>query len=87
MFDTLWYMTWELFSLDEKNAWWLMMVIVALTMITFIYTNYKNRIAIAKINVDIFEIKNFLIATQTKKKPPLKVRRGRATNFTKRKKK
>ena len=43
------YYTWELFTMDEKNAWWLMMVVFALTCITFIYTNVKMRVHLQKI--------------------------------------
>jgi len=54
-------------------------------LITFIYTNHMNRVAIAKIKVDIFEIKNFLIATQTKKPVRKYVRKTKATNRKKNK--
>tara|TARA_R110002020_G_scaffold28130_4_gene89892 strand:+ start:173 stop:412 length:240 start_codon:yes stop_codon:yes gene_type:complete len=46
--DILYY-TWELFTADEKNAWWLMMVVFACTCITFIYTNVKMRVHLEKI--------------------------------------
>ena len=39
------YYTWEIFTMDEKNAWWLMMVVFSITCITFIYTNVKIRLS------------------------------------------
>ena len=39
------YYTWEIFTMDEKNAWWLMMVVFSVTCITFIYTNVKIRLS------------------------------------------
>jgi len=39
------YYTWEIFTMDEKNAWWLMMVVFSVTCITFIYTNVKIRVS------------------------------------------
>ena len=44
------YYTWELFTMDERNAWWLMMVVFAFTCITFIYTNVKMRVHLKKIS-------------------------------------
>jgi MFS-type transporter involved in bile tolerance (Atg22 family) len=35
--------------MDEKNAWWLMMVVFAITCITFIYTNVKMRVHLQKV--------------------------------------
>ena len=46
--DILYY-TWELFTADEKNAWWLMMVVFAFTCITFIWTNAKMREHLSKL--------------------------------------
>ena len=43
------YYTWELFTMDERNAWWLMMIVFACTCITFIYTNVKMRVHLQKI--------------------------------------
>tara|TARA_Y100001973_G_C5200262_1_gene337134 strand:- start:1378 stop:1617 length:240 start_codon:yes stop_codon:yes gene_type:complete len=43
------YYTWEMFTMDEKNAWWLMMVVFAITCITFIYTNVKMRVHLQKV--------------------------------------
>ena len=43
------YYAWELFTMDEENAWWLMMVVFALTCITFIYTNVRMRVHLQKI--------------------------------------
>ena len=43
------YYTWELFTMDERNAWWLMMVVFSVTCITFIYTNVKIRVKMAKL--------------------------------------
>ena len=45
----LMYYTWELFTMDETNAWWLMMVVFAFTCIPFIYTNVKMRVHLRKI--------------------------------------
>lgn len=39
------YYTWKIFTMDEKNAWWLMMVVFSVTCITFIYTNVKIRLS------------------------------------------
>ena len=35
--------------MDERNAWWLMMVVFSVTCITFIYTNVKIRVNMAKL--------------------------------------
>ena len=35
--------------MDERNAWWLMMVVFSITCITFIYTNVKIRVNMAKL--------------------------------------
>ena len=43
------YYTWEIFTMDERNAWWLMMVVFSVTCITFIYTNVKIRVNMAKL--------------------------------------
>ena len=43
------YYTWEIFTMDERNAWWLMMVVFSVTCITFIYTNVKIRVKMAKL--------------------------------------
>ena len=43
------YYTWEIFTMDERNAWWLMMVVFSITCITFIYTNVKIRVNMAKL--------------------------------------
>ena len=43
------YYTWEIFTMDERNAWWLMMVVFSITCITFIYTNVKIRVKMAKL--------------------------------------
>ena len=43
------YYTWEIFPMDERNAWWLMMVVFSVTCITFIYTNVKIRVKMAKL--------------------------------------
>ena len=43
------YYTWEIFKIDERNAWWQMMVLFSVTCITFIYTNVKIRVKMAKL--------------------------------------
>lgn len=53
-------------------------------MATIAYMNYKNRVAIAEMKVDIYEIKNFLIAIANPKKPTPK-RKGRSTNIMRKK--
>ena len=44
------YYTWELFTMDERNAWWLMMIVFACTCINFIYTNVKMRVHLERIS-------------------------------------
>ena len=36
MRDTILWYAWEMFTLSEANAWWLMMCVLTLTLITFI---------------------------------------------------
>ena len=43
------YYTWEIFTMDERNAWWLMIVVFSVTCITLIYTNVKIRVNMAKL--------------------------------------
>tara|TARA_X000001388_G_scaffold77268_1_gene77326 strand:- start:12728 stop:12967 length:240 start_codon:yes stop_codon:yes gene_type:complete len=42
MRDTILWYAWEMFTLSEANAWWLMMCVLTLTLITFIYQNNKR---------------------------------------------
>ena len=62
----------------------ILIIIIALFMATIAYMNYKNRVAIAEMKVDIYEIKNFLIAIANPKKPTPK-RKGRSTNIMRKK--
>ena len=43
------YYTWEIFTMDERNAWWLMMVVFSVNCMTLIYTNVKIRVKMAKL--------------------------------------
>ena len=52
------YFAWETITADEKNAWWLMMVVFTATCITFIYTNAKIRHYLRNMNKLLKEIKN-----------------------------
>lgn len=59
--DSILYLTWEMFTNLETNAWWLMMVVFTLTCITFIVTNVMMRKSIENIEKDINDILKELI--------------------------